>query len=83
MIELFLRGNRVGTLPDDSARLTKLLEDREPVEFRTPNGNRLGTFAPEARPISWDVTMTKEELDRRSREPGFTFEEVKKRLGWE
>jgi hypothetical protein len=63
--------------------LIQLIENREPVEFRSQSGGRLGAFSPAERPIPWDVQITKEELDRRSQEPGYSFEEVKKRLGWE
>lgn len=31
----------------------------------------------------WVKAITPEEIERRRAEPGFTFEEVKKRLGWE
>ena len=59
----------------------------EPVEFRDAAGRLLATSVPvvaaEEPLVPWDPSITQEEIDRRRTEPGFTFEEMKKRLGWE
>ena len=57
------------------------------VELTDPAGNVVGTFAAARRPdepiIPWEPGVTREELDRRDAQPGLSFDEVKKRLGWE
>ncbi len=82
MVELFVNGNKIGTLPADSAKLARLIEEAATVEFRSPTGGKLGVFVPDL-PGRWNPSITEEELDRRKKEPGLTFDEVKKRLGWE
>lgn len=51
------------------------------------DGRLLGRFTPAPRPaatpVSWDPAITEEELDRRAAGPFVTFDEMKKRLGWE
>lgn len=58
------------------------------VELRNDTtGQPLGVITPTATPseplIPWEPNVTREEIDRRLAEPGLSFEEVKKRLGWE
>ena len=56
----------------------------QPVEFRDESGKVIATTVPPAGPDpDWVARITPEETARRMAEPGFTFEEVKKRLGWE
>lgn len=56
----------------------------QPVEFRDENGKVIATTVPPAGPDpDWVAKITPEETARRMAEPFFTFEEVKKRLGWE
>jgi hypothetical protein len=74
MVTLYVRGQKVGTWSDG-----------EKFEFRNENGDVVGTFVPSqtASDPDWVRAITPEETARRMAEPGFTFEEMKKRLGWE
>jgi len=89
MVKLYVAGNPVGTLADAERVLAEYIVRNFPVEFRDDSGEVVGTFFPKQKPIPaeplvpWDPSITKEELDRIAAEPGFTFDEVKKRLGWE
>lgn len=71
----------------DPALLTALTSAGGKVELTDPAGNVVGTFAVARRPdepiIPWEPGVTREELDRRDAQPGYAFDEVKKRLGWE
>ena len=54
------------------------------VEFRDAAGRVFATSVPGAEPVpAWEEAITPAETARRMAEPGFTFEEMKKRLGWE
>ena len=66
----------------DTALLTALINGRPSVTVTDAAGRVVGTFTPEPL-VPWDPTITAEELDRRANGPGLTFEEMKKRLGWE
>lgn len=87
MVMLYVAGKPVGPLTE--RLLVELAAKNQRVEFKDEAGNEIGTFkpAPARDPneplVPWDPTITREELDRRAAEPGLTFEEVKKRLGWE
>ena len=89
MVTLYGRGQKVGTWAADEKLLSELTARNAPVEFRNDNGEVVGTFVPSQPPtppeplIPWEPNVTREEIERRKAEPGFTFEEVKKRLGWE
>lgn len=57
------------------------------IELRNAAGQVLGLVVPrittrEGDP-DWVKAITPEEIKRRMAEPGYTFEELKKRLGWE
>lgn len=56
-----------------------------PVEVRDGAGRVIATTAPPTGgdDPDWVKAITPEEIARRTAEPGFTFEEMKKRLGWE
>ncbi|MCE9562009.1 MAG: hypothetical protein K8U57_08135 [Planctomycetes bacterium] len=89
MVALYVGGEKVGTLADLERLLPELSAKRQAAELRDDTGNRLCTIAPEPPPLApgeplvpWDPTITLEELNRRAAEPGFTIEEVRKRLGW-
>jgi hypothetical protein len=89
MVKLFVAGNAVGTLDDAGKVLAEFLARNYPVEFRDDSGEVVGMFFPKqkqtpAEPlVPWDPSITQEDLDRIAAEPGYTFDEVKKRLGWE
>jgi hypothetical protein len=58
----------------------------EAVEFRDDDGTpirsidgRLGVAEPI---IPWEPGVTAEEIERRFAEPGLTYDEVRKRMGW-
>jgi hypothetical protein len=57
------------------------------VELRNDSGQVLGLVIPPSATVDddpdWVKAITPEEIERRLAEPGYTFEEVKKRLGWE
>ena len=88
MVTLYVRGQKVGTLPEGGKLLTELVEKRQVVELRDDAGNRIATITPEEPPASggpdipWEPGVTWEEIERRAKEPGFSIEEVRKRLGW-
>lgn len=89
MVTLFVAGQPVGTLADAEKLIPEFITRNYPIEFRDDSGELVGTFFPKQRPtppeplVPWDPTITQADLDRIAAEPGFTFEEVKKRLGWE
>jgi hypothetical protein len=81
---LYVGGHYMGKLHEDPDLLARLVRAGERVELRDESGNQLGKVIPAHEPlIPWDPTITREEIDRRMAEPGLTFDEVKKRLGWE
>lgn len=82
MVTLYVGGQKVAWV--DAEKLFAEVAPKQPIEFRDENGRVLATTVPGAEPlIPWEPEVTQEELDRRMAEPGLTFEEVKKRLGWE
>jgi hypothetical protein len=88
MVRLFVAGNPVGTLADAEKIIAEVIARNQPIEFRDDSGELVGTFTPRqpslpTEPlVPWDPSITQEELDRRASEPGFSIEEVRKRLGW-
>ena len=89
MITLYVDGKPVGTLADAERLIPEFVAKNRRVEFRDANGNPVGTFnptppLPPGEPlVPWDPSITMEDVERIRAEPGFTFEEMKKRLGWE
>ena len=89
MVKLFVAGAPVGVLADAVRVLAEGIAKNQSVEFRDEAGAVVGAFVPTPPPtpteplIPWEPGVTQDEIDRRMAEPGFTFEEVKKRLGWE
>lgn len=89
MTSLYLDGKKIGELADLEKLLPELQRQGHNVEMRDENGRAAGkiTFVrildPDEPLVPWEPDITREELDRRAAEPGYTFEEVKKRLGWE
>ncbi len=81
MVSIFVRGERIGPI-SDTATLTRLLESGEPVEIRNDADRTIGRFRPEAPPIPWRPDLTAEDIDRIASGEGYTFEEVKAKLGW-
>jgi hypothetical protein len=88
MVSLYVAGEKIGALADAGSLLAEFIARHVPVEFRDDAGVIVGRYTPvqPAFPLEplvpWDPTITQEELDRIAAEPGFTFDEVKKQLGW-
>jgi hypothetical protein len=88
MVTLYVAGKPVGSLADLNRLLPEFIAQHTRVEFRDEAGNSLGTFSPHHPPapgepiIPWEPNVTWEEIERRKNEPGYTIEEVRKRLGW-
>ena len=89
MITLYVGGERIGTLADLERLFHEIRDHGRNVELHDEAGRSVAKLCPErdAKPgeplVPWEPDVTQEELDRRTSEPSFTFEEVKKRLGWE
>lgn len=89
MVTLFVAGEKVGTLDDAPRLIAESFARNCPIEFRNDSGEVVGTLRPRQPPLAaeplvpWDPSITPADLDRIAAEPGLTFDEVKKRLGWE
>lgn len=87
MVTLYVEGRPVGTLADAERLIPEFAAKNLRVEFRDDGGNPIGTFTPTpplpaGEPlVPWDPSITQADIDRVRTEPGFEFEEVKKRLG--
>lgn len=82
MVTLYVGGQKVAWA--DAEKLFAEAAKTQAVEFRDETGRVIARSVPGAEPIiPWEPEVTQEEIDRRMAEPGLTFEEVKKRLGWE
>jgi hypothetical protein len=82
MVMVYVSGQKVAWA--DAEKLFAETAPKQPIEFRDESGRVLATTIPGADPlIPWEPEVTQEEIDRRMAEPGLTFDEVKKRLGWE
>ncbi|MBX9624672.1 MAG: hypothetical protein K2X82_12765 [Gemmataceae bacterium] len=88
MVTLYVAGEPVGTLADAEKVIAENLARNYPVEFRDEAGEVVGRFLPVQKPgpaeplVPWDPSITKEDLDRIAAGPGYTFDEVRKMLGW-
>lgn len=89
MVTLHVSGNQVGTLENGAKVLVDLIAQKERIEFRDDSGSLLGRFVPEkavdpdAPLVPWDPSITMADIERIRAEPGYSFEEVKKMLGWQ
>ncbi len=89
MVALYVGGEKIGLLADLERLLPEIRARGLNVEIRDDAGKSLGKIYPQGELdpneplVPWDPTITQEELDRRAAEPSYTFEEVRKRLGWE
>jgi len=87
MVTLYVGGKAVGTLADAARLFPQFIAGKSPVEFRDEGGGLVGRFLPEPRADvddpEWVKAITPEETARRTAEPGFTFEVMKERLGWQ
>lgn len=84
MVTLYVAGRKVAW-----ADAEKLFADEDQMpraEFRNDAGEVVGLIIPKSvapDDPDWVKAITPEEIARRQAEPGYTFDEVKKRLGWE
>lgn len=82
MVTLYVGGQKVEWADAETA-----LAGAGRGELRNDAGKVLGVVVPQPATREddpdWVKAITPEEIARRMAEPGYTFEEVKKRLGWE
>jgi hypothetical protein len=87
VVTLHVGGEKVGTLADAASLIPEFIAKNHPIEFRE-NGDLVGTFFPKQKAcppeplVPWDPSITQADIDRILAEPGFTFDEVKQKLGW-
>jgi hypothetical protein len=84
MVTLYVGGQKVAWADAEKLFANSQAEARN-IELRDAHGRVLARFVPEtpSEDPDWVKAITPEEIERRLAEPGYTFEEVKKRLGWE
>lgn len=82
MVMLYVGGKCVGRLPEDAGVFARHMAAGQPVEVRDEAGGRIGQYVPDVVRSPDPLDLPPEELERRRAEPGFTFDEVKQRLGW-
>jgi hypothetical protein len=84
MVELYVAGQKAGTVADSDRIIREAAANYQPVEYREPGGRVLGTFTPAhvEPPCPWDPSITWEEIERRLAGEMLTFDELKKRMGW-
>jgi hypothetical protein len=82
MVMLYVGGKPVGNLNENPDVLRELVEAGQVVEFRTEGGKELGSYLPKAEPLCpWEPDLTREEIDRRCRQPGRPLSQILERLG--
>lgn len=81
MITLYANGKPLGTW-SEAERLFQESAGTQAIEFCDASGLVFATSTPATEP-DWVAGITPEETQRRLAEPGLSFEEMKKRLGWE
>jgi hypothetical protein len=83
MVSLYVDGKLVGTWAEAEKVFAETARTQA-VEFRDESGRVIATSVPGAEPIpAWEAAITPEEIERRLAGEFLTFDEVKKRLGWE
>jgi hypothetical protein len=84
MVTLYVGGQKV-EWADAAKRFADPSAENERIELRDDTGKVVGRIKIEftENDPDWVKAITPEEIARRMAEPGFTFEEVKVRLGWE
>jgi hypothetical protein len=83
MVTLYVGGKKVANW-NEAEKLFAETARSQRIEFRDESGQVIATSTPEADDDpDWVKAITPEETARRMAEPGFTYEEMKKRLGWE
>jgi hypothetical protein len=84
MVTLYVGGQKVAWADAEKHFSNSSAQPRD-IELRDEAGQVVARFVPESpsEDPDWVKAITPEEIERRLAEPGYTFEEVKKRLGWE
>ena len=86
MVALYVGGKKVDWAEAEQV-LTASNGGGGSIEIRNDAGSVLGVVVPRVSTREddpdWVKAITPEEIERRRAEPGYTFDEVKKRLGWE
>jgi hypothetical protein len=84
MVMLYVGGKKIAWADAEKLFANSQTGARD-IELRDDHGTVLGRFVPEtpSEDPDWVKAITPDEIERRLAEPGYTFEEVKKRLGWE
>lgn len=88
MVVLYVNREQIGTMADEENWFTRLAGTPDKIEIRNEKGCTLGWLIPSKFPpeplCPWEPDLTREEIDRRCREPGgSTLAEILKRLGAE
>ena len=81
MVTLYVDDKPVGTWAEAEKLFAETAKTRA-VEFRDADGQVIAVTRPAEPLVPWDPSITRADLDRIAAEPGFTFDEVKKMLGW-
>ena len=82
MITLYVDGKRIGTWAE-AEQLFAETATKHTVEFRDTAGRVICTTNPSDPRPDWESNITPEETARRLAGEFVTYEELKKRLGWE
>jgi hypothetical protein len=85
MVAMLVNGQKIGTLEDLIRAIRGAAENNQSVEFREPDGRMIGAFDPaeDELPAPWDPSITWEQLEQMRSGEFLTWEEAKKRMGWE
>ena len=83
MVLLYSEGQKIGPWSESEKLLADLGKNPREYELRDEHGKLIGRVVPATEPLCpWDPTITKEEIDRRMKEPGaMTLAEFWKRMG--
>lgn len=84
MVALYVGGKKV-EWAEAAKRFADPSAESESIELRDDAGKVVARVRLEfaENDPDWVKAITPEEIERRMAEPGYTFEELKKRLGWE
>jgi hypothetical protein len=88
MVTLYADGKPINWA-DAERVVPECIARNQKVELRNDAGQQVGLITPTPAPnpneplTPWEASITQEEIERRMAGPFVTFEELKKRLGWE
>ena len=81
MVTLYVGGQKIAWA--DAEKLFAETAPKQPIEFCDENGRVIATSVPGTEPVGWYDPPPTPSGDPRPNEPGYTFEEVRKMLGWD